>query len=68
MVTMVLPTPLLEIMPKHDEEMGGTGEKNIGGQLGLVCIYSMQRPNKTHDNSLQNSPFRKRARPQRPEE
>jgi hypothetical protein len=50
-------------MPKHDEDMGGTGKKNIGGQLGLVRIYSMQRPNKTHDNSLQNSPFLKRARP-----
>jgi hypothetical protein len=39
-------------MPKHDEDIGGTGEKNIGGQLGLVHIYSMQRPNKTHDNDL----------------
>jgi hypothetical protein len=57
------PPPSSEIMPKHDEDMGGTGEKNIGGQLGLVRIYSMQRPNKSHDNSLQNSPFRKRARP-----
>jgi hypothetical protein len=63
MVTMVLPTPSSEIMPKHDEDMGGTGEKNIGGQLGSVRIYSTQRPNKTHDNSLQNSPFRKQARP-----
>jgi len=50
-------------MPKHDEDMGGTGEKNTGGQLGLVRIYSTQWPNKTHDNSLQNSPFRKQARP-----
>jgi hypothetical protein len=50
-------------MPKHDEDMGGTGEKNIGGQLGLVRIYSMQRQNKKHDNSLKNSPFRKQARP-----
>jgi len=50
-------------MPKLDEDMGGTGEKNIGGQLGLVRIYSTQRPNKTHHNSLQNSPFRKQARP-----
>jgi hypothetical protein len=50
-------------MPKHDEDMGGTGEKNISGQLGLVRIYSMQLPNKTHDNSLQNSPFWKQARP-----
>ena len=38
-----------KIMPKHDEDMGGTGEKNIGGQLGLVRIYSTQRPIKTHD-------------------
>ncbi len=63
MVTMVLPTPSSEITPKHDEDMGGTGEKNIGGQLGLVRIYSTQRPNKTLDNSLQNSPFWKQARP-----
>jgi hypothetical protein len=64
MVTMVLPTPSSEIIPKHDEDMGGTSEKNIGGQLGLVRIYSTQQPNKTHDNSLvQNSPFRKQARP-----
>jgi len=63
MVTMVLPTTLSKIMPKHDEDMGGTGEKNNGGQLGLVCIYSTQRPNKTHNNSLQNSLFRKQARP-----
>jgi hypothetical protein len=39
-------------MPKHDEDMGGIGEKNIGRQLGIVLIYSMQRPNKTHDKSL----------------
>jgi hypothetical protein len=63
MVTMVLPTPSSEIMPKHDENMGGTGEKNIGEQLGLVRIYSTQQPIKTHDNSLQNSPFWKRTRP-----
>jgi hypothetical protein len=63
MVTMVLPTPSSEIMPKHDEDMGGTGEKNIGGQLGLVRIYLTQWPYKTHDNSLQNSPFWKQARP-----
>ncbi len=48
MVTMVLPTPSSEIMPKHDEDMGGTGEKNIGEQLGLVSIYSTQQPIKTH--------------------
>jgi hypothetical protein len=41
-------------MPKHDEDIGGNGGKNIGAQLGLVRIYSMQRPNKTNDNSLQN--------------
>jgi hypothetical protein len=62
MVTMVLPTPSSEI-PKHDEDMEGTGENNIGGQLGSVRIYSTQRSNKTHNNSLQNSPFRKQARP-----
>jgi hypothetical protein len=39
-------------MPKHDEDMGGIGKNFFGGQLGLVLIYSMQRPNKTHDNSL----------------
>ena len=39
------------------------GQKNICRQLGLVRIYSTQRPIKTHDNSLQNIPFRKRASP-----
>ena len=51
MVTMP-PPPSSEIMPKHDEDMGGIGEKNIGGQLGLVRIYSTQQTIKTHDNSL----------------
>ena len=33
------PPPLLsEIMPKHDEDGGDIGEKNIGGQLGLVRV------------------------------
>jgi hypothetical protein len=54
MVTMALPPPSSEIMPKHDEDMGGIGGKNIDGQLGLVRIYSTQRPIKTHYNSLQN--------------
>jgi hypothetical protein len=35
----------------------------MGGQLGLVRIYSTQQAIKTLDNSLQNSPFWKRARP-----
>jgi hypothetical protein len=30
-------------MPKHDEDKGDIGEKNIGGQLGLVRINSTQR-------------------------
>ena len=55
-------------MPKHDEDMGGTDEKNTGGQLGLVRIYSMQRPNKTHDNSLQIHLFGSERARQRPEE
>ena len=46
------PPPSSEIMPKHDEDMGGIGEKNIGGQLGLVRIYLTQRTIKTHDNLL----------------
>jgi hypothetical protein len=50
-------------MPKHDEDMGGIGEKNIGGQLGLALIYSTQRPNKKQDNSLQNSPFLEASAP-----
>jgi hypothetical protein len=62
MVTMVLPPSLFKIMRKHDEDMWGNGKKNVGGQLGLASIYSTQRPIKRHDNSLQNSPFRKRAR------
>jgi hypothetical protein len=69
MVTMVLPTPSSEIMPKHDEDMGGTGEKYIGGQLELVRIYSTQRPNKKHTIIHYKTQFfgSKRAR-QRPEE
>ena len=34
-------------MPTHDEELGGIGEKYIGGQLGSVQIYLMQRPLKS---------------------
>ncbi len=34
------PPLLSEIMPKHDENGGNIGGKNIGGQLGLVCIDS----------------------------
>jgi hypothetical protein len=63
MVTMVHPPPLSKIMQKHDEDMGGIGETNIGGQLGLARIYSTQQPIKRHDNSLQNSSFWKRAHP-----
>jgi hypothetical protein len=34
-------------MPTHDEELGGIGEKNIGGQLGSVHVYLMQWPLKS---------------------
>jgi len=44
MVTMVLPPSLVRNHAKHDEDMGGIGEKNIGEQLGLVRIYSTQQP------------------------
>jgi hypothetical protein len=37
MVTMA-PPPLSEIMPKHDDDLGGIGKKKIGGQMGLVRI------------------------------
>jgi hypothetical protein len=58
MTTMVPPPPpAAEKMPKHDEGMGGISKTNIGGELGLVRIYSTQRPIETRDNSLQNSPF-----------
>jgi hypothetical protein len=50
-------------MQKHDEDMKGIGEKNIGRQLGLALIYSTQQPIKRHNNSLQNSPFWKQAHP-----
>jgi hypothetical protein len=36
---MTMAPPQSEIMPKHDEDMGGISQKNIGGQLGLVSIY-----------------------------
>ena len=42
---------------------GGHRRKKIGGQLGLVRIYLTLRPNKTHNNSLHNSPFWKQACP-----
>ena len=63
MVTMVLPPPSSKIMQNMMRTWGGIGEKNIGRQLGLARIYSTQRPIKRHDNSLQNSPFWKRAHP-----
>jgi hypothetical protein len=34
MVTMVLPLPLSKIMPKHDEDMGGIGEKILADSWG----------------------------------
>ena len=37
-----------EIMPKHDKDGGDIGEKNIGGQLGLVRVDSTQRPIKNY--------------------
>ena len=45
MVTMA-PPPLPKIMPKHDEDLGGIGEKTIVGQPGLVHIDSTQRMKK----------------------
>ena len=46
MVTMAPPPSSLlsEIMPKHEKDGGYIGEKNIGGQLGLVRVDSMQWP------------------------
>ncbi len=47
------PPPLLsKIMPKHDEDKGDIGEKNIDGQLGLVRIDSTQRLIKKHTYEL----------------
>ncbi len=37
-----------KIMPKHDKDGGDIGEKNIGGQLGLVRVDLTQRPIKNH--------------------
>jgi hypothetical protein len=37
------PPLLSEIVPKHDEDGGDIGKKNIGGQLGLVRIDSTKR-------------------------
>jgi hypothetical protein len=48
MVTMAPPPLFSEIMPKHDEDGGDIGEKNIGGQLGLVRVDSMRRPIKNY--------------------
>ncbi len=47
-VTMAPPPLLSKIMPKHDEDEGDIGERNIGGQLGLVRIDSTQQPIKKH--------------------
>ena len=63
-----VPPPLLsEIMPKHDEDGGDIG-KNIGGQLGLVCIDSTQRPIKNTYINLYNIPFVSVRADQRPTE
>jgi hypothetical protein len=48
MVTMAPPPLLSEIMPKHDKDGEDIGEKNIGGQLGVVHIDLTQRPIKKH--------------------
>ena len=48
------------LVRNHAKTWRGHGQhwwKNSGGQLGLVRIYSMQQPIKTHNNSLQNLPF-----------
>jgi hypothetical protein len=46
-------------MPKHDEDVGDIDEKNIRGQLELVCIDidSKQRPIKKHIYSLKKHTF-----------
>ncbi len=44
-------------MPKHDEYKGDIGEKNIGGQLGLVRINSTQRLIKKHTSELKKHTF-----------
>ena len=41
------PPLLSEIMPKHDKDGRDIGKKNIGRQLGLVRVDSMQRPIKS---------------------
>jgi hypothetical protein len=33
-------------MPKHDEDSGGIGKKNIEGYLGSVCVHLMQQQKK----------------------
>ena len=62
------PPPSSEIMPKHDEDMGGISKKNVGRQLGLVRIYLTQRSIKIHENSLQNLLVRSQRARQQPVE
>jgi hypothetical protein len=50
------------IIPKRDEDLGGIGEKNIVGLLGLECVDSMQQTIRKHAYSLKNKTFCKRAR------
>jgi hypothetical protein len=44
-------------MPKHDKDEGDIGEKNIGGQLGLVRIDLTQRLMKKHTEELKKHTF-----------
>jgi hypothetical protein len=46
-MTMV-PPPSSKIMPKHYENSGGIGKKNIHVELGSVHVDSMQQTIKTH--------------------
>ncbi len=55
-------------MPKHDEDGGDIGEKNIGGQLGLVRVDLTQRPIKITCINIKNIPFASVRADQRPTE
>jgi hypothetical protein len=55
-------------MPKHDKDKGDIGERNIGGQLGLLRINSTQRLIKKHISELKKHSFVSVCVVQRPTE
>jgi hypothetical protein len=45
------------MMPKHDEDLGSIGEKDISRQLGLVRIDSHNKDKNSHLFTAKNIPY-----------